>query len=344
MPRIPEGEWMKDFEDQRDPSSKENNPSYEELDEEESISYSLAEDIAYVEDRIKYPTTEYGQEVHVTHPDTLQKMLHETKKTIKEKIKDKDMREKLLRRITNTEPKIYQNFIPFIKEQIQNFGYKNSPLEKNHSFEKPNIQDIENDFLDAQDFIKNNKIEKNEEEDIFRMNLDSLHEQLERYQKEPTLFTFEKLEEIISKEMRELDWDESPTTNKDKKYDLWTAKVKNMQEIADRMLDEEIKSNCVSRAKILEEDIENKKTQGARNTHRKMSPETIYNKETWAREILGAKDDASLAEIKKAYLKLIQRYHPDRIAPEKTTEVMEATEKMKEINKAWEILGKKLKP
>lgn len=50
-------------------------------------------------------------------------------------------------------------------------------------------------------------------------------------------------------------------------------------------------------------------------------------------EVLGVKEDASQAEIKSAYRKLVKQYHPDLNKSE------EAAEKIKEINNAYEVLS-----
>lgn len=50
-------------------------------------------------------------------------------------------------------------------------------------------------------------------------------------------------------------------------------------------------------------------------------------------DVLGVKRDASTDEIKKAYRKLVRKYHPD-VSKEKNAE-----EKTKELNEAYEVLG-----
>ena len=50
-------------------------------------------------------------------------------------------------------------------------------------------------------------------------------------------------------------------------------------------------------------------------------------------EVLGVARDASDADIKKAYHKLVMKYHPDRNPDNK-----DAEEKFKEVNNAFDIL------
>lgn len=61
--------------------------------------------------------------------------------------------------------------------------------------------------------------------------------------------------------------------------------------------------------------------------------------------VLGVSEDATLAEVKKAYRKLVKEYHPDKLAasgmPEDYVEF--ANQKIREINEAYEYLEKNLK-
>lgn len=56
-------------------------------------------------------------------------------------------------------------------------------------------------------------------------------------------------------------------------------------------------------------------------------------------KVLGVSENASQEEIRKAYLALVKKYHPDKYTDEGMKEL--ANEKLKEINQAYEILVKK---
>ena len=56
-------------------------------------------------------------------------------------------------------------------------------------------------------------------------------------------------------------------------------------------------------------------------------------------KVLGVSENASQEEIRKAYLDLVKKYHPDRYADVPMKDL--ANEKLKEINQAYELLTKK---
>lgn len=56
-------------------------------------------------------------------------------------------------------------------------------------------------------------------------------------------------------------------------------------------------------------------------------------------KVLGVSENASQEEIRKAYLALVKKYHPDKYTDEGMKEL--ANEKLKQINQAYEILVKK---
>ena len=56
-------------------------------------------------------------------------------------------------------------------------------------------------------------------------------------------------------------------------------------------------------------------------------------------KVLGVSENATQEEIRKAYLALVKKYHPDRYADGPMKDM--ANEKLKEINQAYEMLTKK---
>ena len=56
-------------------------------------------------------------------------------------------------------------------------------------------------------------------------------------------------------------------------------------------------------------------------------------------KVLGVSETATPEEIRAAYLALVKKYHPDRYADGPLKEM--AGEKLKEINRAYELIGKR---
>ena len=70
------------------------------------------------------------------------------------------------------------------------------------------------------------------------------------------------------------------------------------------------------------------------STHRKFNGISVSD----AYDILGMAGDASDAEIKKAYRALAIMYHPDKVSSLGDEAIRQATETMKQINQAWNIV------
>jgi len=94
-----------------------------------------------------------------------------------------------------------------------------------------------------------------------------------------------------------------------------------------------------------------KKEQNNGNSNEKTNSKKQYQKEsvnnpfeknevTNAYYTLGIKESASIGEIKSAYKKLIKQYHPDLVQNLNKDEQLKASQKAKEINKAYSILEK----
>jgi len=56
-------------------------------------------------------------------------------------------------------------------------------------------------------------------------------------------------------------------------------------------------------------------------------------------EVLGVREDAPHHEIRRAYVDLARRHHPDRVAERPPAERERAMRRMQEINQAWATLG-----
>jgi len=56
-------------------------------------------------------------------------------------------------------------------------------------------------------------------------------------------------------------------------------------------------------------------------------------------QILGVSETATFEEIKKSYRKLAQQWHPDKFATKSLAEKEKANERMRDLNKAYEVLG-----
>ena len=76
-------------------------------------------------------------------------------------------------------------------------------------------------------------------------------------------------------------------------------------------------------------------TQDVKKLHYSRS-ESISVSEAY--DILGVEGNASDAEIKKAYRVLAMMYHPDKVSSLGDEAVRQATESMKQINAAWDVV------
>jgi hypothetical protein len=56
-------------------------------------------------------------------------------------------------------------------------------------------------------------------------------------------------------------------------------------------------------------------------------------------EVLGVEPSASAEELRRAYLQLARRHHPDQYATASDETRVEAERRMQEINEAWSLLG-----
>ena len=56
-------------------------------------------------------------------------------------------------------------------------------------------------------------------------------------------------------------------------------------------------------------------------------------------EVLGVADDVDASELRRAYVGLARRHHPDRVAGESESTRATSAARMREVNAAWQVLG-----
>jgi hypothetical protein len=263
MPKIPKGEWG-EF---TDPESEEYAPDLGEIQEERKIEGEVQEELAHIESLLKHGEEDlYTGEVKQfssISPEDLWDQLMYLHVDFVEKVKDPELKAKLTNQIEATERKVYKQFIPFIKSRVYLFGWFHSPLEE-FKVQKVNPDEIASYFKDARKVLEHFKVPEDDMLD-FIVELERLEEKLSRYQNEPSLFTFEKIEEELHKDLFSHEFDNWPNygkakgsfdsdsarTEQLKSFEKLFGKAHQLKEIADRMLSREIKDSCIERASSL---------------------------------------------------------------------------------------------
>jgi hypothetical protein len=114
--------------------------------------------------------------------------------------------------------------------------------------------------------------------------------------------------------------------------DSFDTQLKEQQHKKQKKLE---KQERLNRKKNLLDEIKNTldqtKNQTPSSTNTPQSQPNKRGTPAWALHILEAESLLSFSEIKKRYLQLAQQYHPDKNNGENT-------EKIKELNEAWEII------
>ena len=83
---------------------------------------------------------------------------------------------------------------------------------------------------------------------------------------------------------------------------------------------------------------QSRKSNGSQNESYDQTTRVITIKEQEAYNILGVSENTSDEEIKKAYRALALMYHPDKFSSLGDEAVRQATESMKQINAAWDVV------
>ena len=83
---------------------------------------------------------------------------------------------------------------------------------------------------------------------------------------------------------------------------------------------------------------QSRKSNGSQNESYDQTTRVITIKEQEAYNILGVSENTSDEEIKKAYRALALMYHPDKVSSLGDEAIRQATESMKQINAAWDVV------
>ncbi len=264
---VPKNEWGK----YTDPESQEFSPTYEDIERDRQIEEGVGYGLKEIEDELAHPNRDrytgeerkFGASDPEMFWDTLESLADRIRK-----IKDPGPRKKLEAEVLKIEQEIYKQYIPFIESNINFFGWRNSPLSpKDFPGRGIGFQEVEHCFDKARAVLGHFKVSENERDD-FLNELNRLQEKLERYQKEPTLFTFEQIEEELYKAILDNRYDDFYARSEDtqiaidddraqtERFDLLLKKARSLQEIAEGMIDELIKLSCKERSRSFVEHIE----------------------------------------------------------------------------------------
>lgn len=168
---------------------------------------SVSNELSDVEHELARPTEDpYTGEkstFRATDPELFLERLAYLRVDFLNKIKDPELRKELGEKILKTEQKVYRQFIPFIESRINIFGWQNSPLAEYTPHHKLSTEEIQFYFEQARTILKHLKVSEEEQID-FSTELERLQEKMERYRSEPTLFTFEKIQEELQKELSDI--------------------------------------------------------------------------------------------------------------------------------------------
>ncbi len=264
MPKVPNHELGRYL----DPESEEYSPAKGDLEDEAKTAAMIGRELFDISDELNHPKrdSETGEEDKfiARDPEYFSERLFYLRENLS-KIKDRKLQKELKENFSKLEQRVYKQFIPFIEARINFFGWQNSPLEKKYDWGGRKIdQDFAEYFTQARAALKQLKLPEEESVDYLN-NLNWLEEKLDRYRSELTLYTFEKIEEELQKEL----YDYRRITQVAKgledvnaqketvlKFDLLLAKAHSLLEISSRMLHKEIRSNCAARAQSLLDHVE----------------------------------------------------------------------------------------
>lgn len=267
MPKIPEREWGNHG---LDPESQEHNPTQKELQEDADLIKTAKSELFELRTSIgtkeRDPYTYQESDFQAQNPEGMWDGLAYLHEDVIKNIKDPEERKKLEEELEQANKDIYRQYIPYLDTRINLYGQSNSPLEKFRSRFAPQANEIKSMFQGARDTLKHFDIPDDEKIE-FEGELIFLEEKFNRYQAEPTLFTFEKIEKelfqkidqeyigdiyrIGTKKARSFGEDQASWQKTLDNMNKLIHQAHQLKEISSRMLNENIRKSCQDRAKSL---------------------------------------------------------------------------------------------
>ena len=266
MPKIPRRDW----DTYTDPESPEYVPTDQEIKEEEQLRGTILNELGYIQRQLSHPKedpfTGEKSKFEVTDPELIWDNINHTRTHFLDKIRDPELKAELEKKIQEIEKQVYKQYIPFVDSQIDSFGYVNSPLKEFPSGRVMSPIEVKQHFDQARYTLERLGLsEKEKMEFIFE--LTRLENKFERYKSEPTLFTFEEIEESLFRDLtnfrtyhfeaaggfRKTFGSEEGEKDKLKEIERLEYKSHRLKEIAARMLKKQNRDDCQKRAHGLDE-------------------------------------------------------------------------------------------
>lgn len=317
-----------------DPESEEYNPTLQDLADERLLQEEIGQELEYLDDLIRKP----GKDPFSGDPDRARspKEIWSALLNLKNKVRsltDKKDRERVLVEIKGFEKAAIKLAIPFLAEQVNNFGWFVAEFEDPEKVLKARRKVLETE-KEMRKLIEESKDFNAQERAAWLRDLGREKERFESYEREPLLYRERNIQIEI---LRELDGNWYGDKAKQKSIE---DKIEILKTLAGQMRSPEDRRVCLVQIGWAENRLRD-----GREAYEKAKREThwVGGRERggrWAFEVLGVGPDASLDTVKKAYKRLISQKHPDRFASQSKEAQKSAGEETRRIIEAFSFLEK----
>lgn len=360
MPKVPRHriEELHDESEDYNPTRKE---TRDELDAEEQITRRIGELLYELGRKKTTPHNpfrkeedwEYGliDDPSIQHPEAMLMDVDELVRDIK-RIKDRPMRETLMKRLDGLEEKIIEHYEPFIHQQVDDAGAdifyvaRHEPQQRHKRAARAAVR-AEAQIHEALEIMKLWRLPDDTRIKLSAV-LEAEQQRLERYEAEPFLYGFERQLDNTWNAIREEReqvyaerWNSPRIIGEEEMYLQTSAFLQNelstLEELLERFSVDEARAECARDLASIREAVahlEHAKKEALKRIKPRKPREDLEPRD-WAFSILGLPKTATKDDVRKAFRSLAVMQHPDK-APEE--ERGAANAKMKEIIRAYSIL------